>query len=87
MLRQCVKDWRDDFIMWRETPMYAVTFLLVAFIVGSLYVITSSMAHDPPEADDDGGEGLHPMPPTVSGPSGSVRYRDESVDDAETVLA
>lgn len=67
--------------------MYAVTFLLVAFIVGSLYMITSSMAHDPPDADDDGGEGLHPMPPTFSGPSGSVRRRDEPVDDVQEVLA
>ncbi len=66
--------------------MYAVTFLLVAFIVGSLYVITSSMAHDPPEADDDGGEGLHPMPPTFSGPTGSVRHRDDPVDEVEEML-
>lgn len=67
--------------------MYTIIFLLLALVVGALYLITSSTMYEPPEADDDGGEGLHPMPPTLSGPTGSIRYRDTPADDREEVLA
>jgi hypothetical protein len=67
--------------------MYMISILLVAFVIGSVYVITSSMMYEPPEADDDGGEGLHPMPPTFSGPTGSVRHDGQPTEEVEKVLS
>lgn len=67
--------------------MYTIYILLGTLIVGALYLITSSTMYEPPESDDDGGTGLKPMPPTFTGPTGSIRYREEATDAPETVRA
>ena len=67
-------------------PMYIISFFLAALVFGALYVITSSTMYDPPEADDNGGGSLQPMPPTFSGPTGSIRYRAESTEEMEDAL-
>ena len=67
--------------------MYIICILLGTLIVGALYLITSSTMYEPPESDDDGGTGLKPMPPTLTGPTGSFRYREESTDEPESVRA
>jgi len=67
--------------------MYTISLLLAALIVGALYMITASSMYEPPDTNDDGGEGLQPMPPTISGPPGAIRYREESEDPRETVQA
>jgi hypothetical protein len=67
--------------------MYTICILLGTLIVGALYLITSSTMYEPPESDDDGGTELKPMPPTFTGPTGSLRYPEESTDEPETVRA
>ncbi len=66
--------------------MYTICILLGTLVIGTLYLITSSTAYEPPESDDDGGTGLQPMPPTLSGPSGSYRRREAPTGDRETVV-
>lgn len=65
--------------------MYILSLFLTALVLGALYVITSSSMYEPPGPNDDGGEGLQPMPPTISGPPGSIRYRETLERSRETV--